>query len=335
MISINSLKRIAIGIRAIVKTAVILTVAILLILGILEISYKQTYSVSLNGDIIGYTNDKVALQKRINDYITSGNGQDVAFVEVDNLPTYTACLLKKNVQTNDDEIFNKVTSTGTTYYKYYAITVDNDEKANVTSFSDAEDTVNQLKEKGSANADSLGIIEKYDTAQVESTPVDDCVSTIYEKKTTKNAVSGYAKIAKTIDNSQTSVQTNIGITLIRPVSGIITSRFGVRSRDNHKGLDISAPKGTAIKAAASGTVISSGYSTAYSGYGNCIVVRSTSSVVIIYGHCSTVYVATGESVTQGQVIGAVGSTGISTGNHLHFEIRYNGSAIDPQNYVYN
>ena len=47
------------------------------------------------------------------------------------------------------------------------------------------------------------------------------------------------------------------------------------------------------------------------------------------------YVATGESVTQGQVIGAVGSTGISTGNHLHFEIRYNGTAIDPQNYVYN
>lgn len=337
MRTINKLKKIAIGIRSIIKVSVIIVISALLILGILQISYKQTYSVSLNGEIIGYTNDKVALQKRINDYITSGNGQDVAFVEVENLPTYTACLLKKNVETNDNEIFDKVTESGTSYYKYYAITVDNNEKAYVSSFDEAQNVVDSLKEKDSANSDSLGIVEKYNTAKAEFTPTETCIDQIYEKKVVKTTttISSYKKIATTVDSSQTSVATDIGITLIRPVSGTISSRFGVRSRDNHKGLDIAAPAGTAIKAAASGTVIVSGYNSSYSGYGNCLVIQSTSAVTIIYGHCSQVYAKTGESIVQGQVIAAVGSTGNSTGNHLHFEIRYNGTAIDPQNYVYN
>ena len=129
--------------------------------------------------------------------------------------------------------------------------------------------------------------------------------------------------------------TNLGVSLVQPVTGTISSRFGYRSRDNHKGLDIAAPRGTAIKAACEGTVIYSGWGTsAYSGYGNVVVVKSGSSVSIIYGHCSALYVKTGQTVAQGQVIAAVGSTGLSTGNHLHFEIRYNGKAVNPQNYIY-
>ena len=97
----------------------------------------------------------------------------------------------------------------------------------------------------------------------------------------------------------------------------------------------SRAKGTAIKAACAGTVTFAGWGTsAYSGYGNVVVVKSGSSVSIIYGHCSAVYVKTGQTVSQGQVIAAVGSTGLSTGNHLHFEIRYNGKAVNPQNYIY-
>ena len=135
-----------------------------------------------------------------------------------------------------------------------------------------------------------------------------------------------------------SVPTSLGISLVKPVSGTISSRFGVRSRDNHKGLDIAAPKGTAIKAAASGTVIFSGFGAngnGYSGYGYTVAIKSSSSVTILYAHCSALYVKAGQTVSQGQVIAAVGSTGISTGNHLHFEIRVNGKAVDPQNYIYN
>lgn len=281
------------------------------------------------------------MQKRINDYISSGNGDDVAFVELKELPTYTACMLKKNIETNDDEIFNKVTSSGTPYYKYYTITKNNEEKVYVASFSEAEKVINNLKSKNSANTDKLGIVEKYETAKAEFKTVDTCVSELYEKKVvvTKKAssTSEYKNIGTRVVTGETRVPTNLGVSLIKPISGVISSRYGIRWRDNHKGLDIAAPKGTAIKAAAGGKVIFSGYgsgSNSYSGYGNIVVIQSTSSLVIRYGHCSALYVKTGETVVQGQVIAAVGSTGISTGNHLHFEIRYKGTAVNPQNYIY-
>lgn len=281
------------------------------------------------------------MQKRINDYISSGNGDDVAFVELKELPTYTACMLKKNIETNDDEIFNKVTSSGTPYYKYYTITKNNEEKVYVASFSEAEKVINNLKSKNSANTDKLGIVEKYETAKAEFKTVDTCVSELYEKKVvvTKKAssTSAYKNIGTRVVTGETRVPTNLGVSLIKPISGVISSRYGIRWRDNHKGLDIAAPKGTAIKAAAGGKVIFSGYgsgSNSYSGYGNIVVIQSTSSLVIRYGHCSALYVKTGETVVQGQVIAAVGSTGISTGNHLHFEIRYKGTAVNPQNYIY-
>lgn len=281
------------------------------------------------------------MQKRINDYISSGNGEDVAFVELKELPTYTACMLKKNIETNDDEIFNRVTSSGTPYYKYYTITKNNEEKVYVASFSEAEKVINNLKSKNSANTDKLGIVEKYETAKAEFKTVDTCVSELYEKKVvvTKKAssTSTYKNIGTRVVTGETSVPTNLGVSLIKPISGVISSRYGIRWRDNHKGLDIAAPKGTAIKAAAGGKVIFSGYgsgSNSYSGYGNIVVIQSTSSLVIRYGHCSALYVKTGETVVQGQVIAAVGSTGISTGNHLHFEIRYKGTAVNPQNYIY-
>lgn len=281
------------------------------------------------------------MQKRINDYISSGNGDDVAFVELKELPTYTACMLKKNIETNDDEIFNKVTSSGTPYYKYYTITKNNEEKVYVASFSEAEKVINNLKSKNSANTDKLGIVEKYETAKAEFKTVDTCVSELYEKKVVikkkSRSTSEYQNIGTRVVTGETSVPTNLGVSLIKPISGVISSRYGIRWRDNHKGLDIAAPKGTAIKAAAGGKVIFSGYgsgSNSYSGYGNIVVIQSTTSLVIRYGHCSALYVKTGETVVQGQVIAAVGSTGISTGNHLHFEIRYKGTAVNPQNYIY-
>lgn len=299
--------------------------------------YKQTYSVSLNGEIIGYTQNKVELQKRINDYINSGDGENIAFVEVKDMPEYNACLLKNGIETNNDEIFEKVASTGTKYYKYYAITEDNEEKAYVKEFSEAENAVNQLKEKNSTNAENLGIEVKYAIAEAEYKTVENCVSELYKKNVTNTKVAQAETVIPKAAYTGPSVKTNLGITLIKPVSGTISSRFGIRSRDNHKGLDISAPKGTAIKASAAGTVTFAGFGSntnGYSGYGNIVVVKSTGSVTILYGHCSALYVKTGQKVTQGQVIAAVGSTGISTGNHLHFEIRYNGKAIDPQNYLY-
>ena len=394
VINILRVKKLAVGLRKSIKLASIAILAAIVILSILQIAYSQTYEVSLNGKVIGYTRDKVVLQKRINDYINSGNGDDVAFVEVDTLPTYKAVLLKRNIKTNEEEILNKVVESGIAYYKYYAIAVDNQEKAYLKTFGEAEKVIQELKNKKSTNADSLGIVEKYakkqvaekeiatqvsqsetkvaDTGATSDVPVDsdgdsdelpdvkeltevklasvdDSINQLYvqQKSTSRSAKnartsstgsksSTYEQRAKVVDNSQTGVKTDLGVTLIKPISSgyTITSRFGWRSRDNHPGLDVAAPKGTAIKAAAGGTVIFAGSGSPYGGYGNIVVIQSNSSTAIRYAHCSKIYVRRGEVVEQGQVIAAVGSTGISTGNHLHFEIRYNGKKIDPQKYVY-
>lgn len=123
-----------------------------------------------------------------------------------------------------------------------------------------------------------------------------------------------------------------GGSLAWPVSGTITSPFGYRHNpfgpgmDFHPGLDIGAPMGTTISAAAGGTVIQAGW---YGGYGNFIVIDHGGGVSTGYGHCSQIFVAAGQTVQRGQAIGAVGSTGASTGPHLHFEVRVDGKPVDP------
>ena len=98
----------------------------------------------------------------------------------------------------------------------------------------------------------------------------------------------------------------------------------------HKGMDYAAPKGTAIYAAKSGVVETAG---THSSYGKYIFIHHGNGVKTLYAHASALYVKAGETVTQGQTIAAVGSTGNSTGNHLHFEVIINGTRVNPSNYV--
>lgn len=121
--------------------------------------------------------------------------------------------------------------------------------------------------------------------------------------------------------------TNIG--LVWPVHGPVTSEFGPRWGGFHPGIDIGAGYGTPIQAARTGTVIFAGY---YGGYGNFVVVDHGGGVVTAYAHQSRIAVGQGDPVRQGQVIGYVGSTGYSTGPHLHFEVRINGQAQDPRRF---
>ncbi|HVA37132.1 MAG TPA: peptidoglycan DD-metalloendopeptidase family protein [Candidatus Dormibacteraeota bacterium] len=123
------------------------------------------------------------------------------------------------------------------------------------------------------------------------------------------------------------------IALSWPLSGPITSPFGLRANpfgggrmDFHPGIDIAAPMGATIEAAAPGRVIYAGW---YGGYGNAVIIDHGSSIATLYGHCSQIFVRVGQDVQRGQAIAAVGSTGMSTGPHLHFEVRVNGKPTDP------
>lgn len=329
MLKIGSIKKTIVHLRKCTKFAIIIAISTFLIIGIVSSFYKPIYSVTLNGEMIGYCENKSKLQEKINDCIENGNGENVAFVDIDELPQYRLCLLKKDIVANDDEIFEKVVSQGTQYYKYYAITVDNEEKTYVANFSEAEQIINELKEKNSNNKDKLGILEKYETELATFSTVEETVTNLYEKKVVKTKTT---VVAATGVNSSSKV-VNLGISLIRPVSGTVTSRFGSRWGRSHKGIDIGASKGTAIVAAASGTVTVSQYG--YNGgYGNYLIISHGNGVETVYGHCTSLLVSPGTYVTQGQTIATVGNTGNSTGNHLHLEIRVNGVAQNPQNYVY-
>ena len=157
------MKRALLFLRTTVKLIMVFIIATLLIIGIIVFIYKPIYKVSLNGEFIGYSKDKQELQTKIKKYIDNGEGDHVAFVQIDEFPTYELCLLKKGIVTNDDEIYEKVKSTGTVYYKFYAIALNNEEKDYVSTFSEAENVLNQLKEKNSANIDNITIVEKYST----------------------------------------------------------------------------------------------------------------------------------------------------------------------------
>ena len=294
------LKKVLVHARKSLKFATLLGIAAFLIIGLVAYFFKPTYRVILNNEQIGYTSDKGKLQAKINDYIKNGDGQNVAFVQVEQMPEY------------------------------------------VSTFAEAENVVNTLKEKQSSNMDNITISEKYEMENKEFVTTEDAVAKLYVEKqepvqvakttnkiTVKKAT-GTVNTGFNISGSKVS----LGISLIKPISGIITSRFAESSRirsSRHTGLDISASTGTPIKAAASGTVTFSGRK---GSYGNLIVVTHGNGVQTYYGHCSALYASTGQQVSQGQTIAAVGSTGNSTGPHLHLEIRVNGVAYNPQNYLY-
>lgn len=156
----------------------------------------------------------------------------------------------------------------------------------------------------------------------------------------KEAAKIQNEIKKLLEEQKTSGQTltysSKGMVWPCPGYKTLTSQFGRRFHPvlkiyrSHNGIDIAAPSGANIIAAADGVVITSQYS---SSYGNYIVINHGSGITTLYGHMSSRGVSAGAKVTAGQSIGKVGSTGISTGPHLHFEVSVNGTRQDPESYV--
>lgn len=337
------MKNVLIRIRNWAKFFVLISVATFIIAGIVAFVFKPIYSVTLNGELIGYCSKKSKLQAKIDEYIEKGNGDNsnLAFVQVDSMPQYKMCLLKRNVETNDDEIFQKVTGNGTAYYKYYAVLEDSEEKAYVADFATAESIIEGLKEKDSDNIEDLSIIEKYETKLADFVTKEDAISSLYKEKpvvvkqvTVAKASSSSSSGSFSTSRNMSQSKVSLGVSLIKPITGTISSRFGASSSIRsgaHTGLDIASSSGSPIKAAGSGTVSFAGWK---GSYGNLLVITHSNGVQTYYGHCSKLYVSSGQSVSQGQTVAAVGSTGNSTGPHLHFEIRVNGVAYNPQNYVY-
>ncbi|MBR4395507.1 MAG: M23 family metallopeptidase [Eubacteriaceae bacterium] len=129
--------------------------------------------------------------------------------------------------------------------------------------------------------------------------------------------------AESTDNNESVLAKG---TFVSPVDGEITKGFGTSFGKMHNGVDFAAEEGTPIAASDGGTVATAGW---VEGYGNCVEIDHGNGVMTRYAHCSELLVSKGDSVSQGQTIAEVGSTGISSGPHCHFEIIINGEAVDP------
>ena len=144
-----------------------------------------------------------------------------------------------------------------------------------------------------------------------------------------------ARVEQLIEEEASQEGTAPGI-LVRPVPGAITSSFGLRMHPilgysrMHSGVDMSAGHGQAIKAGASGRVR---LASVYGGYGNTIIIDHGGGMTTLYAHQSSFNVSYGDQVGAGDIIGYVGSTGLSTGPHLHFEVRIWGSPVNPADYL--
>ena len=128
-----------------------------------------------------------------------------------------------------------------------------------------------------------------------------------------------------------NVASNTPVRFLRPVRAPMGDGFGPRGDRMHTGIDFPAVSGTRVGAAGRGTVVSAGWNSG--GYGNLIVIQHRLGYQTWYAHLSAIHVRTGQAVSGGTLIGAVGSTGHSTGPHLHFEVRRNGTPINPLPYL--
>ena len=308
------------------KRVNILFLLFISIVSVIAFKFKPTYAVSVSGEVIGYVSNKVEFEKRINDEILAHKG-NVAFVTMNAVPNVKLEFVSENVQTNEDEIIEKLKNETETTYKFYAVNLNNQTTAYVNTLEEAQKLVAEIKQEHSNKPDlDIGISEYYTINIDDAEKIEESTDIELAKQNVENSVQDYIiKEARTVN----------GIYLeTTPVNGVITSRFGSFESVRygaHTGLDIGAASGTKISATAGGVVK---HASMMGSYGNLVIISHGNGIETYYAHCSKILVSVGQQVNSGDTIALVGSTGNSTGPHLHFEVRINGSPVNPQNYLY-
>lgn len=303
-----------------------------LIIAILLIKYKPIHKVSISGEEIGYLDTKNTLEESIKNKMNETQKVNIDSIQINANPEYECKLVDRNTTTNEEKIIANLKDKITVTYKYYEIALSENTIQKVNTLEEAEELINLVKEEN--NTIDLTIDEKYTQNKEELTITDLEIAKKEIKEKTKEAIK--IQEAKKAEEERIKAMPEVnGIKLaIKPVSGTITSRYGASSKirkSNHTGLDIATSAGTPIKVVANGTVTNAKYS---GSYGNLVKISHGNGIETWYAHTNKMYVKVGQKVKAGEVIATVGSTGNSTGNHLHFEIRVNGKHVNPQKYLY-
>ncbi len=349
--------------KEICKLIRIMTIGFVIILAIIAIKYKPEYKVSMNDKSIGFVSSESDIDKYIEEIVENAESEQIAFVNLESTPSLKLELVDRKTDKKEEVIKEELEENLTIEYVSYAIAVNGENKAFLSSNEEAQSVVDEVKENYAEEfTKDITILPVYSEKYSEIASVEDetakeviteevkakKVAAEKKKKEEKKRKLAAAKKTSTqkttakksssaVANNKKESSVNGIVFTVKPVSGTITSRFGKRSSPggigstNHKGLDIAAPNGTSIHAAAGGTVGFAGYK---GSLGNLVIINHGNGVQTCYGHCSKLYVSAGQTVEAGDVIAAVGKTGSATGYHLHFEVRINGTQVNPQKYIY-
>ena len=212
----------------------------------------------------------------------------------------------------------------------------------VSQYQSQLNELNSLEEQKQAEINSLSekeraVLDEINSYEEDNANLKDYINNLINEKKSVKLNSDNNSTTSTSNNEVSSEQkSNSSSGFMRPAPGGVTDPFGPRvhpvtgKRSVHTGADLWAAYGTPILASKSGTVVEAGWNTAY---GNMVIIDHGDGTSTLYGHSSRLAVQAGQHVSQGQVIAYVGSTGYSTGPHLHFGIMINGQWVNPMNYI--
>ena len=307
----------------------IMILGFILINAMIIIKYKPVYEVKVANETIGYVKNKKEFAKLIEDNILNIQEDNLDSILLKDEPEYERKLVLRNKKLNEEEIIEKLENSAITTYKFYSVSLKGKTQAYVDTVEEAEKVVKKIKKEYKGNGLKLDLaIEEVYTEDVKKVKTKSVKIAQKEVETTVESLLKKEEAKKAL-----AVINGINVSVL-PVYGRVTSRFGVSSsirHGSHTGLDIACSKGTAIKVVAKGKVSFAAYN---GSYGNLIKVDHGNGVTTWYAHCSKIYARVGQNVSAGDIIGTVGSTGNSTGSHLHLEIRINDTPINPQRYLY-
>lgn len=312
--------------------------------------FKPAYLVQLGGENIGLIDNKEKVQKEVEDAVERPQAP-VASAHLKKEPEYSLKLVaKKDIDVDDKKVFETIDENIEKTYKFYDVRIKDKVIARLITKEEADRLVNEIKEERDYAA--LEITEEitkenmqkpYEEskklAMVEIEQVQTAERTVAEGKRKVAEKTRFKAITSSGRSIASSVSSNAreqlqGMKFLNPsTNSRIMERFmGAGGYSGHTGIDLASPVGAPTRAAASGTVVAV-RDLGRRSYGKYIVVDHGNGVSTLYAHNSQLLVSVGQTVSQGQTIARSGQTGRATGPHIHFEIKVNGRAINPERYI--
>ena len=315
-------------------------------IGFMAWKFKFVYMVEMGGVELGLVNDKDKFEKDVKDTLENLE-EPVVSAKLQENPKYSLRLVDKDdIDVDDNYVFAKVEEKIEKTYRYYNIKEDDKLLAKVSTKEERDNLLKELEEGKQVKdlkveeeeTKEYYIISYEEAKQLASINVDNIENEKRSKlakekieKRNTNIVKNIRRGGTVSASSSSNASAMLGsLSFRRPLNSSRVSA-GYLGYPGHRGIDFPSPQGTPVMAAESGTVTTVMYSN--KSYGNRVIIDHGNGISTLYGHNSTIGVSLGQKVSKGQTIAGVGSTGNSTGNHVHFEIRINGKPINPTSYV--